>query len=381
MKHYDYIIAGAGCAGLSLVMRMLDSGAFIEKRILLVDRAPKSENDRTWCFWEEGPGYFEELVYHRWQKLHFHSPAHSRQMDISPFTYKMIRAIDFYNHCFGKLADSGVDILYEPVESIRSSEELAYVKTRLEVYSADYVFSSVPPVGLQRQAGCHYLLQHFHGWSIRTEQDCFSADSATLMDFRLSQEHGASFMYVLPFASDRAMLEYTVFSESTLPGDAYAEAMQTYMRVRYPGVGYRIESTEQGCIPMTNHKFAAADMRIIYLGTAGGATKPSSGYTFQTIQARSEKIVEAMLSSGSPALQAKGFDRFLWYDSILLRVLSGSGAAPVEIFDRLFCRNEPSRVLRFLDNSTTLSEEIGIISTLPRIPFIKAAVQEFIHHD
>jgi hypothetical protein len=34
-------------------------------------------------------------------------------------------------------------------------------------------------------------------------------------------------------------------------------------------------------------------------------------------------------------------------------------------------------VLRFLDNESTLGEELKIISTLPKIPFIKAALKQF----
>jgi lycopene beta-cyclase len=32
-KHYDYIITGAGCAGLSLLMRMMEDPFFLRKNI------------------------------------------------------------------------------------------------------------------------------------------------------------------------------------------------------------------------------------------------------------------------------------------------------------------------------------------------------------
>ena len=68
-KNYDYIFLGAGCASLSIIMRMIDSKKFIEKKILLVDREPKTKNDRTWCFWEQGAGFFEDVVYRKWNTL------------------------------------------------------------------------------------------------------------------------------------------------------------------------------------------------------------------------------------------------------------------------------------------------------------------------
>jgi len=57
-KVYDYIIAGGGCAGLSLVMRMLKEPQLSTKKILIIDKDSKQLNDRTWCYWEKGEGFF-----------------------------------------------------------------------------------------------------------------------------------------------------------------------------------------------------------------------------------------------------------------------------------------------------------------------------------
>ena len=61
-KSYDYIILGAGCAGLSLLMRMIGSNQFNDKKILLIDKEQKNKNDRTWCFWEKDKGLFDPVV-------------------------------------------------------------------------------------------------------------------------------------------------------------------------------------------------------------------------------------------------------------------------------------------------------------------------------
>jgi len=101
MEKYDYIITGAGAAGLSLLVHMIHSGKFSEKKILLLDRLPKDKNDRTWCFWETEPGLFEPVVFRKWNQLWFHGPdGQSALHDIHPYQYKLIRGIDFYNYCF-----------------------------------------------------------------------------------------------------------------------------------------------------------------------------------------------------------------------------------------------------------------------------------------
>ena len=71
-KVYDYIIAGGGCAGLSLVMRMLKESQLSTKKILIIDKDSKQLNDRTWCYWEKGEGFFDEIVYRKWEKAWFH---------------------------------------------------------------------------------------------------------------------------------------------------------------------------------------------------------------------------------------------------------------------------------------------------------------------
>src|SRR3954469_9044879 len=101
---YDYIIAGAGCAGLSLAMHMIESASFNDKRVLLLDLDPKRSNDRTWCFWQKEAGLFESIVCRQWQQLWFHGTQFSKKLDLSPYSYKMIRGIDFYDHCLHRIS-------------------------------------------------------------------------------------------------------------------------------------------------------------------------------------------------------------------------------------------------------------------------------------
>ncbi|HAO50811.1 MAG TPA: lycopene cyclase, partial [Runella sp.] len=54
MQNYDFIIAGGGLAGLSLAYYM-NQTVLRDKSILIIDQDTKSQNDRTWCFWEKDP--------------------------------------------------------------------------------------------------------------------------------------------------------------------------------------------------------------------------------------------------------------------------------------------------------------------------------------
>ena len=78
---YDYIIAGSGLAGLSLLHRLLLNKELRSKKILVIDKLKKEDNDKTWCFWEKGEGLFEPIVHHQWKTLQFFSPEVSKTFE------------------------------------------------------------------------------------------------------------------------------------------------------------------------------------------------------------------------------------------------------------------------------------------------------------
>ncbi|MDB5196066.1 MAG: hypothetical protein JWP88_436, partial [Flaviaesturariibacter sp.] len=128
-----------------------------------------------------------------------------------------------------------------------------------------------------------------------------------------------------------------------------------------------------GVIPMTNAEFPRRNNNIRYIGTAGGHTKASSGYTFQFIQKETAAIVQCLEQHGHPFSKPVSAPRFSFYDEVLLSVLYHKRLPGRDIFSRLFQKNDPKSILRFLDNETTLAEEMAIISSLPTLPFAKAA--------
>ena len=303
--HYDYIIAGTGCAGLSMAVRMSTSGHTRGKRILLIDREKKDSNNRTWCFWETDPGPFASIVHRSWNKawFHGHEPASSfsSRLDLSPYTYKMIRGIDFFRHCMEIIRqDPAFTIVQDEVGEMGNEGGKAYCRTSETLFTADHLFNSILSEKPHLRKTDHYLLQHFKGWVIKTEKPVFKSDEATLMDFRTSQQHGTAFVYVMPFSPDEALVEYTLFTENLLDKADYDTGLQTYMDQHYGSVQYAILEEEFGIIPMTNHVFKRRDGNILHIGTAGGRTKGSTGYTFTFIQRDTEKIIRSLQDHGHP---------------------------------------------------------------------------------
>jgi len=370
-----------GCASLSLLMRMLRSGSFSDKRILLIDKEPKIKNDRTWCFWETKPGFFEEIVYKHWNHIDFVSAEYTATLDIFPYEYKMIRGIDFYNFCFEEISKhENVDIVYGNIGNWHWTREgisltldnIEHKITTEEVFNSIYLPSS-------GQKNTTLVLQHFKGWTIETSQPVFDPSKAIIMDFRVHQKAGTTFAYVLPFSPTTALVEYTLFTKTLLKPETYDTELKNYIENILGIKVYTIKDKEFGVIPMTNEKLQF-DAKGWNIGTAGGQTKGSSGYTFQFIQKNSEEIVRKLINNESLNTILPVPRRFRFYDNTLLHILYHNQLPGKMIFTNLFQKNKPQQVLRFLDNESTLIEELKIISSLPTWPFLKAALKSSTSH-
>ena len=377
---YDYIIAGSGCAGLSLLYRLLKDPNLMSKKILVIDRTEKNTNDRTWCFWEKETGIFQSIVTHEWKTLEFKCADFTRQFDLDNYRYKMIQGLDFYQFVLSFAKDfENVTFKYEDIEKITSESDCAFVQTEKGKYAAEYVFNSTvlfnPEINIKNS-----LLQHFTGWVIKTEQPTFNSEIGTMMDFTLDQKHGATFMYVLPTSSTEALVEYTLFTEKLLDKQEYKTALKKYINDDLNIKNYEVTHTEYGVIPMSLAKFERspqAQNRIINMGTAGGFTKASSGYTFQFIQKNAELIINNLQNNVHPN-PAKSFrdKMYEWYDRTLLEVIISGKLEGKEIFASIFEELPAEKIFKFLGNESSVIDDIQIMSSLPIKPFLTAGVKQ-----
>ncbi len=370
-------------------MRILENPFLSNKQILVIDEAPKNLNDRTWCFWETSPGLFEPVVHHRWPRLNFYSQAFSSPINITPYEYKMIRGIDFYTYVLQKAQQyPNVHFHFGKITSSGNEDRLGYVLTDGEKLYANYVFNSILPKFRQadhtslhkapsRQAGTSSLLQHFKGWLIETPENIFDDTAATFMDFRVGQQKATTFVYVLPVAPNKALVEFTLVSERLLDQIDYGQGLTSYINNYVTKGAYTVLDEEFGVIPMTDFRFAPSNGRVINIGTAGGQTKASSGFTFQFIQKHSEVMVQLLAGGKHPTARTSFLQkRFHLYDSILLHILQTGKMQGADIFARMFKKIRPKTILRFLDNKSTLIEELGIMASMPARIFLPVAIQK-----
>ena len=375
---YDFIIAGAGCAGLSLLYKLLQEPTLQNHTILVIDKDDKKNNDRTWCYWEKDEGVFEKLVFKKWEKLSFLTTYFQKELAIKPYSYKMIRGLDFYEFVL-KFARqfSNVTFLNQEIISISSDENSATINTKENHYKANTIFNSTSifnPEINQKNA----LLQHFKGWVIKAENPVFDEEVGRLMDFRISQEHGDTFMYVLPTSKTEALVEYTLFTKQLLEKETYNNALKKYIKEELKIENYTIVHEEFGVIPMSLANFDKnPKQNVVNIGTAGGYTKASSGYTFQFIQKDVEEIIENLKLGKKPNQELSFKDKlYNWYDATLLDVLLSDKLTGKQVFDMMFEKIPPHKILAFLGNESTLLEDVSIMRRLPIFSFLTSGVKQ-----
>ena len=368
---YDYIIAGAGCAGYSLLNHLLQDPILSKKKILVLDANFNKGNDRTWCFWEDQAGPFESIVCKKWSNIEVLKGTMHRSLPTAPFEYKMIQGIDFYQYVsdFAKGFDN-VEWVASKILSIDSiNDSSARVNWEGGSANAEFVFSSINGERIQSK-----LWQHFKGIVVEFDNAVFDDTVARLMDFNVPQMDATAFMYLLPLTDKKALVEYTLFSPTILASAEYDHVLDAYMEEHYYGQAYQIQHSEIGAIPMTSKKLTSNDGAVVSIGTMGDAVKASTGYAFQFIQKQTQQIVH-QLKLNQALNPAVHHTRHQFYDAVLLYILQHQKMAGDEIFARIFKKNTAATVFKFLSNTSSLLDDIKIMTSLPTQIFLPAAIK------
>ncbi|WP_439131946.1 lycopene cyclase family protein [Polaribacter sp.] len=379
MKNYDYIIVGAGASGLMMAFRMANDHFFDDKSILIIDKEKKSTNDRTWCYWENGKGEWDDILHTSWETIIFESETYQLKKNITPYTYKLIRSRNFYEKIWTVLDEKNhFEFLKSDVKSIQQEQDFATVTTNNSKYATKKLLNSILfDTAYLQQKKYPVLKQHFVGWFVALQEDTFNDKAATFMDFKIPQQYNTRFMYVLPLSKKVALFEYTLFSEELLAYDIYEKAIKTYLKEKNI-TNYTIIEKEDGIIPMTSYKFWEKNSKhIIHMGTAGGWSKASTGFTFMNTS-RKTKELTSYLKTNKPLTNFHKKSKYWYYDLLLLDILAKKNYLGSSLFTRLFKRNSTTKIFQFLDGDTSFFDDLQIMLNMPRLLFGKALLKRIL---
>lgn len=362
---YDYTIIGAGAAGLQLVYELIENKQHEEVKILLIDSGDRS--NKSWCFWQkEKNTSFPFLIEKSWSEVRYISSKGRTQIEaISPLTYHYISSENFFSYFFNTFIPTNQEINHQLGWVTQLHERDDHVEITLQnglVFRSKYVADSriKPAENPGKQA-----FQHFYGKFIQFDHACLNDSHLTLMDFSLpvnTKEH-AIFHYILPFNDQKALIETTSFTAQPYDKELFEQIWEKYMATNFPNISYQIISKEQGTIPMQLLPEQLNGSRVFTIGTAGGLVKASTGYAFTRMH---EDAKNRSKNHISPTPR-----RFRFYDSLLLNIIHTELHQIPLVMDRLFSNVSFYQILKFLDEKSSITEEIRLFARLDIGLFLK----------
>ena len=352
MKEFDYIIIGGGCAGLSLAYELEIHEKLRNKTLAIIEPREEYKRDKTWSFWKVAPHNFDDCVKKNWENFSVNIPGKTNYLECKNFPYQSIDSGLFYEKIKSKLKKNENIFLFKNIEEVNTQNSL--------------VFNSVPII----EKNHLNLWQHFCGVEIKTENDIFDEKIFNLMDFDCEQRESVHFFYTLPYTKNRALVETTWLSKMNDNSQKdYENQINNYIKNNLKIKNYEITYKEEGAIPLF-YPLNKNEKNKINIGTAGGMTRLSTGYTFLNIQEHS-KYIRENIDNISNAKKFEIDKKYQFLDEIFLRVLEKNPEKMSDIFFRMF-KTSPKTVIKFLSNKSNFLEDLSIIFKMPKLIFIKA---------
>ena len=352
MRDFNYTIIGGGCAGLSLAYELEIHKKLDNKTLAIIEPRLEYKKDKTWSFWKVSPHNFENCVKKSWQNFSINIPNKTKYLKCNDYPYQSIDSGLFYEKIINKL---------------KQNKNISFFKDIKEVkLENSFIFNSVPVLKVNEDS----LWQHFSGVEIETKNNFFDDEIINLMDFDCEQRSSVHFFYTLPYSKNKAMVETTWLSKmNDVSQKDYNKQLKNYIENHLNLKNYKITYKEEGAIPLFYPSYEREKNKI-NIGTAGGMTRLSTGYTFLNIQEHS-KYIRENIENISKAKKFEINKKYQFLDDIFLRVLKENPEMMTNIFFKMF--KSPSKtVIKFLSNKSNFLEDLSIILKMPKWTFIKA---------
>ena len=372
---YDFAFIGLGASNSLILLALIQRNLLKDKRVLIMESENKTENDKTYCFWagtnDSIVRDLAPIISHRFTSIRINE-TEVQNIENQPYHY--IRSIDLYQHTLDLIKKERIVVYRSAVQHIIDEHELYSVHTTDTFFRAHYIFDSRPPIPGKIGKNEIYLKQSFFGFHVRCEQEVFDKETFEMMNFHVDQHNFTQFMYVIPFSSSEALVEFTRFGKEALDLTYSKEILDQFILKNFGS--YSIVADESGCIPMTTWQNPKSSFqRVLNTGASANLIKPSTGYAFKNMHFFAEEVAEHVASNTLENFNSIGLStkkRFKFYDKLLLIILMRWPAQGKRIFERLFQKIPAHTIFSFLDEKTSLRQEMKIFSTLPIPPFLKA---------
>lgn len=275
---FDHLLVGGGLQNglIAWLLLQRDPGA----KVALIEAGDCIGGNHTWSYHAtDVPEHVQELVaplaQHVWDEYQVHFPGIIRHVRLG---YRSLHSshLDRLLRMQFTSAPNARMLLSSTVSEVHSDRVVLASGT--ELYGRTIIDARGP--SLNASPGVRTGYQKFVGLELSLAAPPRTR-SPILMDACVPQEDGFRFFYVLPFASDRVLIEDTRFSEdSALDQADLEEGILHYARARGYDVN-QILRRESGVLPMPYVSRSAWSRAMpLAAGYGGGFMHPATGYSF-----------------------------------------------------------------------------------------------------
>jgi len=341
-QHFDLVIIGGGCAGLSLAYQLSQFGENCPKTLIIEEREVYT-NDRTWCFWDVKEPIHRDLAPFKWNTFSIKNNHKDFEYSCNETPYLMLPSDIFYKNTLSAInSNKKIQLL--------TGEKLVDKVTKRDAWH-------IPT----------------SKYEVELDGAPFVEDKLVLMDFDSNFKEGLAFIYCLPTSNSRALIEYTVFSEDLFTADQLTDRLLEKIGIYTQNKSYTIIRQEKGILPMgNNHIEQIDDPTYLFAGLFAGAARPSSGYAFQRIQTWSKDCAVELKNNHQLMKFKKDSWMQTWMDFLFITVIKKNPIIGAKIFVELFKNCDVRTVADFMSDHSSFWQKLKIIASLPALTFLSA---------
>ncbi|KAB0682572.1 lycopene beta-cyclase CrtY [Aureimonas leprariae] len=371
-ERFDLVLVGGGLAN-GLVLRRLR-----EKRpdltVLMLEAGETVGGNHTWSFHEhdltiaEG-AWVAPFVAHVWPDYEVRFPLRRRRIGTG---YR------------SATSDRFAALIGECGPAVRTGAPVAMVEPRaVTLGDGTRIEAGAVLDGRGHAASPHVdlVFQKFLGLEIELEAP-HGLERPIVMDATVEQDDGYRFVYVLPFAADRLLVEDTYYAD----GDALdAEALRRRLADYCTGHGWRVRRIvreEQGVLPIAVdgdiRRFWDERGGIPASGLAAVLFHPTTGYSLPDAVRLADRIASAPdLSADALFALTRDHSVQTWEDRRFFRGLNrmlffaGEASRRYEILQH-FHRLPDDLVGRFYATNLSAGDKLRILTGRPPVPISNA---------
>ncbi len=350
MKIYDIAFVGMGASALGTYKLKYHNQ---DISIIGIDREFNNSRNNFFAFWmTDWMTPFKGIVKNQWNTWEFYHQHQKITHESIGSPYCVIRYQDWKKFCLKE--SYNISIKVNNANKIQKKDDFFEITLDNEekVYCKKIYDSR--SVNLENDG----FKQHFIG-NIITVKDGHKIKNARLMDFRVKQDQGLHFIYLLPLDNNRLLVESTVFSKFLLNPSWYQNEISTYIDKNLDIKNYEVNDSEQGVLPMFEINSQNKD-NYVQIGTKGGATKISSGYAFSFFLKQ---------------LTSKDKDYHSYWDKLMDKIFVNyleNNDKSDEIFMNMVKRLNGEEFSSFMMGHAKFIIKLKIIFSMPKIGFIKS---------